>query len=207
MSDQLNPAPSSPGPSGRVASPADQTVAVATLAEAFQNEPAFSFILPDPVARRRALIRAFRIIFEADSRAGAIMMTAGGEAVTAWRSPDQMRAGPWETLRTGLPYLHAFGPAIGRALQVSSLIQAHLPPEGCWYLHYAGCHSAHRGKGFGGAAIRAGIARADAQGMRCWLETADPANLAIYRALGFAEVSTWQVPGGPQFWGMMRPAR
>lgn len=191
----------------RVASQSDKDAAVATLAEAFQHEPAFSFILPDPAARHRALLRAFRIIFDEDIRAGALMMTSQAEAVTAWRSPAKMHEGWWEAIRTRLPYLLAFGPAIGRAAQVSALIKAHLPAERCWYLHYTGCHSDHRGKGFGAAAIRAGLARADAERARCWLETADPANLAIYRALGFEIACTWQVPGGPQFWGMMRPAR
>lgn len=191
----------------RAASRADKDTAVATLAEAFQHETAFSFIVPDPDARRRALNRAFRIIFDEDIKAGAIMMTPQAEAVTAWRSPSQMREGQWEAIRTRLPYLLAFGPAIGRAATVAGLIKAHLPPEGCWYLHYAGCHSQHRGKGFGGASIRAGLAKADAERARAWLETADEANLAIYRALGFEVATTWQVPGGPQFWGMMRAAR
>lgn len=191
----------------RAASRSDRDAVIATLAEAFEHEPAFSFILPDPAARRRALARAFRIIFDEDIRAGAIMMTAQTEAVTAWRSPAHMHEGQWEAIRTRLPYLLAFGPAIGRAAQVAALIKAHLPQEGFWYLHYAGCHSDHRGKGFGGAAIRAGLARADAERAKAWLETADEANLAIYRALGFEIACSWQVPGGPQFWGMMRAAR
>lgn len=202
MSDQLRAAGLC-----RTATQFDRVSVVATLAEAFQHEPAFSFILPDPAARRRALARAFRIIFAEDIRAGAIMMTPQAEAVTAWRSPAQMREGQWEAIRTRLPYALAFGPAIIRAAQVANLIKAHLPAEGCWYLHYAGCHSDHRGKGFGGAAIRAGLARADADRAKAWLETADAGNLPIYRALGFEVACTWQVPGGPQFWGMMRAAR
>ena len=199
--------PSHTAPSCRVASRPDKEAVVTTLAEAFQHEPAFSFILPDPAARQRALRRAFRIIFAEDIKAGAIMMTSQAEAVAAWRSPAQMREGRWEAIRTRLPYLLAFGTAIGRAAQVAALIKLHLPAEGCWYLHYAGSHSDHRGKGFGGAAIRAGIARADGEGARCWLETADAGNLAIYRALGFEVACTWQVPGGPHFWGMMRHPR
>lgn len=202
MSDQLRAAMPC-----RTAARSDRDTVVTTLAEAFQHEPAFSFILPDPAARRRALVRAFRIIFAEDIWAGAIMMTPQAEAVTAWRSPAQMREGQWEAIRTRLPYLLAFGPAIIRAAQVADLIKAHLPAEGCWYLHYAGCHSDHRGKGFGGAAIRAGLARADAERAKAWLETADEANLAIYSALGFEVACTWQVPRGPQFWGMMRAAR
>jgi ribosomal protein S18 acetylase RimI-like enzyme len=189
----------------RPATRADRAAVIATLAEAFQHEPAFSWIVPDPAARRRALLRTFGIVFDEDIKAGCLMMAPGAEAVTAWRSPAQMREGTWEAIRTRLPFLLAFGPAIGRAAAVAALIKANLPPQGCWYLHYAGCHSQHRGKGYGGAAIRAGLALADAQGGAAWLETADEANLAIYRALGFAVERTWQVPGGPMFWGMLRP--
>ena len=191
----------------RPATRADCAAVVATLAEAFQHEPAFSWIVPDPAARRRALLRTFGIVFDEDIRAGCLMMTPAAEAVTAWRSPAQMREGTWEAIRTRLPYLLAFGPAIGRAAEVAALIKANLPPQGCWYLHYAGCHSHHRGKGYGGAAIRAGMALADAQGTAAWLETADEGNLAIYRALGFAIERDWQVPGGPRFWGMLRPVQ
>ncbi len=191
----------------RAAKPADRAWAIATLAEAFRNEPALCHIVPDPAARRRALLRMFAIVFDEDSRAGCLMMTPAAEAVTAWRSPARMGEGRWEAIRTRLPYLLAFGPAIGRAAEVGALIKANLPDEPCWYLHYAGCHSLYRGKGYGGAAIRAGLALADADGAKAWLETADEGNIAIYRALGFEVVRSWQVPDGPTFWGMMRPAR
>lgn len=191
----------------RVALPHDKPVIIATLAEAFAHEPAFSFILPDNAARPRALMRAFGIAFDQDTRAGAVFMTGQAEAVTVWRSPEQMREGRWDALRTALPYLLAFGTAIGRAAAVANLIKANLPPHGCWYLRYAGSQAQHRGKGFGGAAIRAGLARADADRTPSWLETADVNNLPLYRALGFEVVKSWQVPEGPRFWGMMRAAR
>lgn len=191
----------------RKAEGADIPAAAATLAEAFQHEPAFSFILPDADARRAALAKAFRIIVPEDVRAGAVMMTPRAQAATTWRSPGQMHESGWESIRTGLPYLLAFGSSIGRALQVSGLIKANLPREHCWYLHYAGCHSAHRGKGFGGAAIRAGLDLADADRAKAYLETADAANLPIYQSLGFAVIHSWHVPDGPKFWGMMRAAR
>ncbi len=191
----------------RPAQHVDKQSVITTLAEAFQDEPAFSFIVPDAEARKRALAKAFKIIVEEDHKAGNIMMTDGAEAATLWRIPGHMRESRWDAIRTGLPYLFAFGSAIGRASLVASLIKAHLPHEECWYLHYAGCHSSHRGKGFGGAAIRAGLEQADAANCKAYLETADENNLPIYRALGFEITCNWQVPNGPQFWGMTRSAR
>ena len=191
----------------RPAQASDKPALIATLADAFAHEPAFSFIVPDAAARKVALAHAFRIIVDEDHRAGNIMMTTGGEAATLWRMPGRMRETRWDAIRTGLPYLAAFGTAIGRASQVAGSIKAHLPADECWYLHYAGCRASRRGKGFGGAAIRAGLIQADAANTRAYLETADQNNLPIYRALGFEIVHSWQVPAGPQFWGMIRLPR
>jgi hypothetical protein len=64
----------------------------------------------------------------------------------------------------------------------------------------------HQGKGFGGTAIRAGLAAAP-PGMPCYLETATEANLPIYAGLGFEVTSEWRVPRiGLRFWSMLRPA-
>lgn len=185
----------------------DLALVTRIMANAFQDEPAFRWILPDPARRSAALVKAFGIIAREDRRAGAILLTPGGEAATLWRRPDRVRETALDGLRTALPFLSAFGTAIGRATRVATLIKAHLPDEPCWYLRFAGCHADHRGKGFGGIAIRAGLHRADVERRKAYLETADENNLPIYRALGFEVIHSWQVPDGPTFWGMMRTAR
>ena len=197
----------SKGAACRRAQFADWNAVVAVLADAFQDEPAFCYIVPNAEARRKMLLAAFRIIALEDLKAGRVMITTGGEAATLWRVPGRMLPSLLEELTTVLPLLSAFGTSTGRALRVSRLIKANLPPEDCWYLHMAGCHSKHQGKGFGGSAIRAGLALADSERSKVYLETADAKNLPIYRALGFEVLKSWQVPRGPQFWGMMRPAQ
>jgi predicted N-acetyltransferase YhbS len=62
-----------------------------------------------------------------------------------------------------------------------------------------------QGKGWGGLAIRAGIAEANRLGVDTCLETAKQSNVGIYQRLGFEVVDEWQVPGGPRFWTMVRP--
>jgi ribosomal protein S18 acetylase RimI-like enzyme len=74
-----------------------------------------------------------------------------------------------------------------------------------FYLHYAGVLPEHQGKGWGGAAIRAGLDKADAAGIPALLETATERNVGLYTSLGFEILSEWDVPkGGPHFWTMMR---
>ena len=185
-----------------------QTGALATtLARAFQNEPAFSFIVPDPDARRNALARAFPMFVREDMAKGIAYATPGGEAVTLWRAPGQAHDSLWDMIRLFPAYAGSLRAGLMRGERVARFIGKHLPAEPVWYLHFAGCDPAYQGQGMGGAAIRAGLARADADGVPAYLETADPDNLGIYAALGFEHVHEWDVPGGPHFWGMQRSPR
>lgn len=179
---------------------------VETLAQAFQTDPALSWILPDPDHRASALRSLFRTLVPADMRAGVALRSAGDEAAALWRAPGQAHSGTPEFLRTVLPLIATFGTALPRGLKVQGGIDAHRPKGRFWYLHYVGVRTAHQGKGHGGRIIRAQTAVADAEGLPCWLETATPENVPLYERLGFATQVEWDVPGGgPHFWGMMRP--
>ena len=179
---------------------------VETLAQAFQTDPALSWILPDPDHRARALRGLFRVLVPADMRAGLALRTAGNEAAALWRAPGQAHSGTLEFLRTVVPLVATFGTTLPRGLKVQESIDAHRPKGRFWYLHYVGVRSEHQGKGHGGRIIRAQTATADAEGMPCWLETATPVNVPLYERLGFVTQVEWDVAGGgPHFWGMMRP--
>ena len=85
-------------------------------------------------------------------------------------------------------------------------VEAHFPSDPFWYLHIAGVDPARQGRGLGGASIRAGLARCDADGVPAYLETATESNVGLYARLGFELTGEWSVPkGGPRFWSMMRP--
>ncbi len=186
---------------------ANQPALIDTLAQAFQTDPALSWILPDPAHRARALRNMFRTLVHADMRAGIALRSAGDEAAALWRAPGQAHGGTLEFLCTVVPLIATFGSALPRGLKVKSGIDAHRPMGRFWYLHYVGVRAAHQGNGHGGRIIRAQTAVADTEGLPCWLETATPENVPLYERLGFATQVEWDVPeGGPHFWGMMRPA-
>jgi GNAT superfamily N-acetyltransferase len=184
---------------------ADQPALIETLAQAFQTDPALSWILPDTAHRTRALHRLFRTLVPSDMRAGVALRSAGDEAAALWRAPGQAHGGTLEFLRTVVPLIVTFGTALPRGLKVQGSIDAHRPQGRFWYLHYVGVRGDHQGKGHGGRIIRAQTAVADADGLPCWLETATPENVPLYERLGFVAQVEWDVPGGgPHFWGMMR---
>ena len=190
------------------ATAADRPALVETLAQAFQTDPALSWILPDPAHRARALRGLFRTLVPADMRSGLALRSVNDEAAALWRAPGRAHSGGFEFLRTVIPLVTTFGTALPRGLKVQGGIDAHRPKGRFWYLHYVGVRPVDQGKGHGGRIIRAQTAVADTHGLPCWLETATPENVPLYERLGFITAAQWDVPsGGPHFWGMMRPAR
>ena len=186
------------------ASKADRAAIAAMLARAFGEDPATSFIFPDPVRRAKQLPKLFALLFDEDVR-GMRLVTAGGEAATLWRPPGGNRTSRLDLLREAIPLLRIFGTAIGRALAVSDAIDLHLPQGEYWYLHIAGCEPAAQGKGFGGAAVRSGLERVAGSGLPTYLETPLERNIGFYQGLGFEVTADWVVPkGGPRFWSMWR---
>lgn len=181
-----------------------------TLARAFQDDPALSWILPDPDLRLRILPRFFGIVIEQSQRHGAVYSSAKSEAAAVWYPPGDVEGGDhwrvrlWDNLR----YAGLFKRALARGLKVAAAMHAHHPdPQPYRYLRYVGVAPEAQGNGWGGAIVRDGIERAAKAGCGVLLETATESNVAIYARLGFAITQEWSVTdGGPKFWTMVHPA-
>jgi ribosomal protein S18 acetylase RimI-like enzyme len=184
----------------------DRAAIIDTLAQAFQDDPAMCWIVPDPEARAKCLPRMFSIIVPLDFASGTVLHSLGHEVATLWRAPGQAETSTWTMMRHAIPLLRAFGFSLGRAMTIGDAIDAHHPKEFDYsYLHYAAVRPDHQGKGWGGAAIRAGIAQAEAADKPTYLETATLSNVGLYQRLGFQVIEEWDVPrGGPHFWSMLR---
>lgn len=175
------------------------------LARAFADDPAMAYIFPDRADRALRLPRLFALLFDADAQAGLRLVAGGGAAATLWRAPGLGKTSLLDLLLHVWPLWRALGGAIGRALTVSSAIDAHLPSDDVWYLHIAGCDPAAQGRGLGRAVVQAGLDRIAEDGRPVYLETANERNLGFYATLGFVVTEAWHVPkGGPAFWSMLR---
>jgi ribosomal protein S18 acetylase RimI-like enzyme len=188
----------------RAAKADDRWAVTNMLAAAFQADPVMAFIFPDADDRRLRLPRLFAILYDGDGDHGMRTMTDGCEAATLWRAPGKGHLSLAEKLRYGLPWLNAAGFSLGRALAVSAASDAAHPAEPHWYLHIVGARPESQRRGFGGAAVMAGLTRADQDHLPAYLETANEQNIGFYDRLGFVVTHEWRVPNGPLHWSMLR---
>lgn len=179
-----------------------------TLSNAFLTDPALCFIMPNETDRAKMLPKLFRVLVADDAKSGHVMRSSGDEAAALWRNPGHAKGSGGTSFRLIINMIQTFGLALPRASVVADALADHLPSGHYHYLHFVGVRTVHQGKGWGGAIIRDGLARADADGLPTWLETATPENVGLYQRLGFITQVEWDIPkGGPHFWGMMRPAQ
>ena len=133
-------------------------------------------------------------------------------AVAIWLAPGRY---PWSASRelrgAGwiLTVLRA-DPSSFRAFMKTGANGARLHPTyPHWYLETMGVDPAAQRKGIGGQLLEPVLEIADSDGVDCYLETADPANVDFYERHGFVvETSSLQVvPDGPAHVAMRRPSR
>ncbi|MFC3613116.1 GNAT family N-acetyltransferase [Lutimaribacter marinistellae] len=77
-----------------------------------------------------------------------------------------------------------------------------------WYLSILGLDPSVQGQGKGSALLAPVLARADAAGVGCYLETFTPRNMRFYQRLGFVAVGTFHEPvTDAEYHVMRRPVR
>ncbi len=177
------------------------------LARAFQDDPAWVWLFPDPVRRARLLPWLFRMGFDLTS--ADVWATAGPvRGVARWLPPGRqpmriastLRALSLTPFRLGtamLPFL-----AYGRAVEAMRTLAV---PEPHWYLAGIGVDPGHQGSGIGAALLEPGLTASRRDGLPAVLLTNSETNLRFYRRHGFEVVREGETPqGGPRAWAMVR---
>jgi ribosomal protein S18 acetylase RimI-like enzyme len=177
------------------------------LARAFQDDPAWVWLVPDAERRARLLPWLFRVGF--DVTAADVYVTTGPLLGAArWLPPGRpamrvgatLRALVTTPLRLGVataPFL-----AYGRAVEQMRADVARGPH---WYLAGIGVEPSAQGRGVGAALLRPGVEAAAAGQVPAVLLTNNEANLRFYESHGFAVVREGHTPeNGPKAWAMVR---
>ena len=185
----------------------------AVFAGSHGEYPPFRHLFPDPTRRAQVLARLFtatvRDALPFGTADAAIADDGRLLGVAVWLPPG---AFPWSTRRKlrSTPMLVGVARTAPRAfpgfVRMGANAERLHPQERHWNLETMGVAPAAQGQGIGSRLIAPGLARADAQGLPCYLTTGRSENLRFYHRFGFQVVADGLalVPGGPTSWGMHR---
>jgi ribosomal protein S18 acetylase RimI-like enzyme len=181
--------------------------ASAVLGRAFQDDPAWSWVLPDPDRRAKLLPWLFQMGFEmTEAHAWTTAGTVLGCA--RWLPPGrpQVRVGPAlrALVATPLRVREATSRFLAYGRSVDEL-RGRAIPGPHWYLAGIGVEPREQRRGIGGALLEPGIDGARQAGLPCALLTNSEQNLSFYERHGFDVVLEDETPAnGPHAWMMAK---
>lgn len=199
--------PAGPTPPGtRLATLADRAALESTYGAAFVDDPVWLHVLGEHRSTVHRAGRAIGALSLAHLDDACSTITLDGAAAATWALPKRYRISP----RQFLPYLPAAARALGpgglrRLMGLSEVERLH-PREPHYYLAVLGTHPDHQGRGLGSAVLAPTLARADEEGVGCYLESSKESNVAFYARHDFEVTGTHDVAGGrgPRMWLMWR---
>lgn len=191
--------------------PSQAGQAAGVLARAFGDYPMMRHVFPDDARRARVLPGFLGSVVRYCLPHGKVLTTAGLDGVACWLPPGTSASDPWGMVRSGmilaparigpLPFARFLGPE--RRMEA---VRRRTIREPHWYLWAFGVEPGRQGGGIGGALLEPVLARADASGTPCYLETHTERNVRFYERHGF-EVAEESEGRGPKAWAMLRAPR
>jgi GNAT superfamily N-acetyltransferase len=180
------------------------------MGRAFEDYPLLRYVVPDDRRRLRVASALYGAVIRYCLFYGQVDAIADVDGAACWLPPERpfptflrmVRAGmlrlPFQFGWTGYSRLEAFD-------RVATRMHCQHAPGPHWYLWAIGVVPERQGQGVGSSLMRPVLARADADGLPCYLETHKQSNTVIYARNGFRIVSESSVPGHPgTIWGMLR---
>lgn len=168
--------------------------AAAALARAFHNDPLQKYVFPDETERAARSPAHFLPLLRYGMLFGEVLTNEGEpQGAAVWLPPETWEVTPERAAAAGFDALpgvlgeeaaNRFFSAIGA---IEPYHHTDVPPAH-WYLLVVGVSPEARGHGLGRALIEPVMKRADAEGLPCYLETAQPDNVGFYEYLGFKKL-------------------
>ena len=166
------------------------------LAAAFDDDPPFVWLMPDPATRPEQLRRFFEIE----------LRTAGLARGAVWTTPDRagvaisVGPGKWGLpisgqLRHGRNYQRAFRSRLPQALGLQTRMQRLHPRWAHHYLPFIGVAPERQGRGLGTALMAPTLQECDRSRLAAYLEASNERSAALYARLGFAIVDELEYGG------------
>jgi GNAT superfamily N-acetyltransferase len=192
------------------ATTADVPKLAQVLADAFYDDPAISWMVPDDERRRRLGSLGFTSwLNKIYLPKNEVYTDAERRAAALWSPPGKWRMSVGLQLRLAPRMVRVVGPKrlplVLRGLTV--LDKKHPDDRPHWYLGVLGTDPEHQGKGLGSAVMQPVLDRCDAEGLGAYLESSKEQNVPFYGRHGFEVTEEVRLPEGPPLWLMWREPR
>lgn len=176
------------------------------LARAFQDDPVWSWVLPDASTRPMGLVRVIRHALEAGLRRGHVYHLPAAAAI--WSPPDVPLFTPEEGAGFGEALAEWVGPRLEQVMTGLQSISAHHPHDvPHFYLFMIGTEPLVQRHGHGTRLLRHVLDRCDEQDLPAYLESSNPVNVPFYEHHGFRVRDRVTLPDGPTLALMWRDPR
>ena len=178
-----------------------------TLADAFANDPIFSWCIPNPARRAQILPGLFELFAEAVLPQGASELSAGGDAVALWVPAGYTPIAPENGEEFGEAVAGLVGPDMERTGAIMAMLDEHHPTEPHQFLWFLGVRRAVQGRGLGSALLASTLQRCDRDGTAAYLDATSEDNRRLYERHGFVVTAERSADGSPPMWAMWRDPR
>jgi len=177
----------------RVAGQGDLDAMVETLAGAFREDPLWGWAFPNG----EGVEEWWSFLVSSALRYPCCWVTEGCEAVSIWIPPGGTELTPDEESQVEGLMDRLLGPRASEAMELLDRFEQNHPQgRPHYYLSLLGTHPDHRGKGLGMGLLEAVLRQTDGEGMSCYLESSNPANVPRYEERGFRVVGGFERPDG-----------
>lgn len=183
-----------------VADPSGRLDALATIVDAFRDDPACRVFWPDDSVYGCSFPRFVELF----GGPALVDRTKDGAGAAFWLPPG-IEADPEPVLA----HLEDTIPDDRKAALFAGFeAQAALhPEEPHWYLPFIGVRAEARSQGLGAALLAYGLTRADEDGLPAYLEATSRLSIPLYRRFGFETIGVVESAGYPEITAMRRPAK
>jgi ribosomal protein S18 acetylase RimI-like enzyme len=189
----------------RIATLDDLNAVIATLTESFFGDPLMSWAFPETSIRAQRLSTLWRFMAEYVYLPGGVCTTTEDHsAVALWRDPSNLRSEEFRDSR-GVEFFEAMHGDMDRLSAMGRAMGEHHPEEPHWYLLAVGVLPQHQGRGLGGDLLTHTLSDLLPSDMPAYLEATSSRSRALYRRLGFEEISEFSAEDSPPIWGMWYP--
>jgi GNAT superfamily N-acetyltransferase len=182
------------------------------LGRAFFESPLHKYFIPDDGERRRFLPQFFLRVTRMGYLFGETYATPDSTGMAFWIRPGEI-LGDEQNERAGLNEIRALAgeEAFARVSIVFDALEGlhkEHATDDHWYLQLLGVDVPLQRRGIGSALMQPVLKKADADGVTCYMDTAEPRSLPFYRRHGFDVVVDMIEPSsGLRLWFLRREPR